>query len=288
MLKLQFKDNPQRSLWLVDEKLTLGSEADNDIMLNGLGIDAFHASLSVAATEVILECRNGSCYVNDIPVDSGRPLIAGDELRIGQHRMLILTPREADQLQKAAKDAVTTSTGTDSGTGWSLHAEHAKLKDQDYLIAKKSVLGRSRDCDLAVPYKLLSRHHAEFSVRDGQLYLKDLGSSNGSFVNGKRVNQARLQSGDKISFAKLLFTVTGPAVDAGINRTMVRPAIDINHELKKMGGKQEPGALVPAATENILPVDSESRQASERNMLLPVMGLGLILLVFASFWLFGR
>ena len=51
------------------------------------------------------------------------------------------------------------------------------------MIAKKSILGRSKDCDLAVPYKLLSRHHVEFTVRDGQLYLQDLGSSNGSFVN---------------------------------------------------------------------------------------------------------
>jgi pSer/pThr/pTyr-binding forkhead associated (FHA) protein len=284
MLKLQFKDNASRSLWLAGEKLTLGSDADNDIMLSGLGIEAFHASINIQESGVKLLSESGSCSVNDIPVDDVHSLSPGDELRIGQQRMLILTAQQADQIKKAANKEEAKSAANPSEAGWSLQAQHSKLKDTPYIIAKKSILGRSKDCDIAVPYKLLSRHHVEFTVRDGQLYLRDLGSSNGSFINGNRVAEARLQAGDKIRLAKLVFEVRGPIAEAEFNKTMLRPAVDISAELKKAEHQATSNSLLPETADGEAAAEQPASSTDKSNKLFSLLGLSLLVVVAASWY----
>jgi pSer/pThr/pTyr-binding forkhead associated (FHA) protein len=60
-------------------------------------------------------------------------------------------------------------------------------------------IGRDDACYLTLPHKQISRHHAVIKVRRGTLHLTDDGSSNGTFVNGRRVATAPLQVGDEIS-----------------------------------------------------------------------------------------
>jgi hypothetical protein len=61
------------------------------------------------------------------------------------------------------------------------------------------VLGRSREADVRVPDESISRRHAEIRHEDGEYWLVDLGSMNGSRVNGKRVDRERLGDGDRIT-----------------------------------------------------------------------------------------
>jgi anti-anti-sigma factor len=60
-------------------------------------------------------------------------------------------------------------------------------------------MGREADCDLVITDPLVSRRHAEIQVRDGTPYITDLGSVNGTWVNGKQISAERpLQGGDVI------------------------------------------------------------------------------------------
>jgi hypothetical protein len=61
------------------------------------------------------------------------------------------------------------------------------------------VLGRSREADVRVPGESISRRHAEIRHEDGEYWLVDLGSMNGSHVNGKRVDRVQLADGDTIA-----------------------------------------------------------------------------------------
>lgn len=61
-----------------------------------------------------------------------------------------------------------------------------------------AVMGRSRDCDIVVADLNVSRRHAEVRLEDGAHWLVDLGSTNGTLVNGKKVNRVKLESGDRI------------------------------------------------------------------------------------------
>jgi len=67
------------------------------------------------------------------------------------------------------------------------------------LPGDRAVLGRSRDCDVVVNDPNVSRRHAEVR-RDGPAWIvTDLGSTNGVKVNGRRVDQAALEPGDRIT-----------------------------------------------------------------------------------------
>ncbi|MDD4018464.1 MAG: FHA domain-containing protein, partial [Kiritimatiellae bacterium] len=69
------------------------------------------------------------------------------------------------------------------------------------------ILGRSSQCDIAIPDLLLSRSHCRFELRDGEPWLIDLASANQSFVNDKPVDEARLARGDLVRAGQSLLRV---------------------------------------------------------------------------------
>lgn len=65
------------------------------------------------------------------------------------------------------------------------------------------LIGRGHDCDLRINDGDVSRHHCQLRVRGQEVTLSDLGSSNGTFLNGNRVlSQVKLRSGDEIRLGK--------------------------------------------------------------------------------------
>jgi len=60
------------------------------------------------------------------------------------------------------------------------------------------VIGRSSELDMVLVEDMVSRRHAKISVETGDIFLEDLGSTNGSFVNGEKVTRTKLAEGDRI------------------------------------------------------------------------------------------
>lgn len=74
------------------------------------------------------------------------------------------------------------------------------------LNVKKFLIGREEDCQLRPNTDLVSRHHCVFNVDDFTVRLRDLGSTNGTYVNGERIQgQVVLKEGDVIQVGKLTF-----------------------------------------------------------------------------------
>ncbi len=69
-------------------------------------------------------------------------------------------------------------------------------------------IGRSADAEFIVAAALVSRLHCQFTATADTLQVKDLGSTNGTFVNGKRVSAAELREGDTLSVGRLDLIVT--------------------------------------------------------------------------------
>lgn len=67
------------------------------------------------------------------------------------------------------------------------------------------IVGRDADCDLILEDLSVSRKHAEILVAGGRVQVKDLGSRNGTFVEGDRVAEARLSMGQIVQFGELAF-----------------------------------------------------------------------------------
>jgi predicted component of type VI protein secretion system len=68
-------------------------------------------------------------------------------------------------------------------------------------------VGRQTDVAIRIPSSSVSRHHCEVAVADHKLVLKDLGSSNGTFVNKRRITQTDLKAGDLLSIGGKVFVV---------------------------------------------------------------------------------
>jgi pSer/pThr/pTyr-binding forkhead associated (FHA) protein len=74
------------------------------------------------------------------------------------------------------------------------------------------IVGRSSEVDLVLAEDLVSRRHARIAVDGGAVTLQDLGSTNGTFLNGQRVKKARIAEGDRILIGGSLLKLV--AVDA--------------------------------------------------------------------------
>jgi ABC-type multidrug transport system ATPase subunit len=72
------------------------------------------------------------------------------------------------------------------------------------------VVGRAPDCDVCLPHPSVSRYHARFERRDGSLYLADLGSVNGVWLNGRRLAEGvTVKEGDRVGIGPYLLSVSG-------------------------------------------------------------------------------
>jgi pSer/pThr/pTyr-binding forkhead associated (FHA) protein len=90
-------------------------------------------------------------------------------------------------------------------------------------LGDATIVGRSDDCDLKVSDGHPSRRHAQLTVENGELWVEDLGSANGTFVNDRQVSEkTRLQHGDRLAFDLAVFAVAAPAASTDDEATVVR------------------------------------------------------------------
>ena len=110
-----------------------------------------------------------------------------------------------------------------------------------------TIIGRGEECDLRVPLLSVSRHHCQVSIEGVELKVKDLGSSNGTYVNSSRIEEAALQAGDRLAVGPIVFTVQIDSLPSDIE-PVEAPAgaagggdeiIDLQEDMVDDGGSDE-------------------------------------------------
>jgi two-component system, NtrC family, sensor kinase len=81
---------------------------------------------------------------------------------------------------------------------------------------ESSIIGRDPACEIPLRDPGVSRNHARLDLKNGKSVLKDLGSSNGTLVNGVRVREATLQTGDQIRVGNTVLAVGLPPADGAL------------------------------------------------------------------------
>lgn len=75
------------------------------------------------------------------------------------------------------------------------------------LEREMTVIGRDEHARLRIPVPQVSRKHCEVVVKDPKVQVRDLGSSNGTYVNGRKVREADLAPGDLVTVGPVVFVV---------------------------------------------------------------------------------
>ena len=82
------------------------------------------------------------------------------------------------------------------------------LAGQRYALERPKVVGRSDDADIVIDDSYASEFHLRVGLQDGEVMLNDLGSTNGTYLNGRRVTVPTvITKGDSIQIGKTIFEV---------------------------------------------------------------------------------
>lgn len=141
------------------------------------------------------------------------------------------------------------------------------------LVTKKFLVGREADCQLRPNSDLVSRHHCVFLQDDYSVRLRDLGSTNGTLVNGEPVRgEVMLKAGDRVTIGKLelemvirqVAAVAAPSMPAAVSpgdstllptsdvpglpveeaATQSQSALDTSYEMPAFAPQQDPGQTI--------------------------------------------
>ncbi len=162
--------------------ITIGRAPDNDIVINHPAVSGHHLRFGISAGEttiIDLNSTNGT-QMNGAQITPNfpKPIHSGDVLRIGD-----LTGNWVSLVMEGAG-------------GEEIRA--LSLGKLDLSKTKNILIGRDPACYLPLNHPTVSFHHAQIYEQDGKLAIRDLNSTNGTFVNGKRIAVVPLSSGDEV------------------------------------------------------------------------------------------
>lgn len=102
-------------------------------------------------------------------------------------------------MQEPAQKAPATSP-PQAGRAFVLRFISGKYQGGEFPVVpeKQIVVGRSSDLDMVLVEDMVSRKHARIALQQDQIWIEDLGSTNGTFVNGEKIKRARLKEGDRV------------------------------------------------------------------------------------------
>src|SRR5262245_35424313 len=118
-----------------------------------------------------------------------------------------------------------------------------------------TLVGRKEDCDLRLEHKSVSKMHCVIAKTDGLLFVRDLGSTNGTRVNGQRVRRAALLPNDQLTIANYKFRINigpddtaapAPPHHAHYEHTQQLDTKDVAHLLPHNNGQAPHGDHSPA------------------------------------------
>lgn len=238
MLRLQFLDNRQAPVWLTDERLTIGQDSRNQLVLGDPGVASFHAEIRQDHDYYYLsDAGQGATWVNDQRVGTRFQLRDGDRLRLGTVELQLVDPAKS-----AARPEV-------AAPRWFLQVIQGEHQGRKFHIHGSMTFGRSSKCELCFSDLELSRRHCEFFLKDDVLEVKDLASANGVLVNQQKVRTAVLQPGDQLKMGSVTLLVIGPKVSVSEtpdeDATQFMRVADLPPATKVAGGGATQIAPVP-------------------------------------------
>jgi pSer/pThr/pTyr-binding forkhead associated (FHA) protein len=119
----------------------------------------------------------------------------------GSDTTMSYTPEEGEDEGAAILDEIKTE-----GPALVVRSGGGRAGEHFVLEQEATTVGRSPDCDVFLDDVTVSRRHAQVLRRDGQFFIEDKGSLNGTFLNRRRIESAPLEDGDELQIGKYKLT----------------------------------------------------------------------------------
>jgi ABC-type multidrug transport system ATPase subunit len=190
---VEFRSSFTRERTIVEvvagQRYGMGSGSRNEIVLRGKDVRDQHAWLLLEPGGLhVAPVGEAPVAVNGQPAREPAVLDDGDWLSLGSSLFQVCFPDHP-------KVPATGRARTRSGAG-------------------VLTIGRLAECDLEIASPLVSREHARLHCGSAGIEIEDLDSTNGTFVNGRRLRgRVRLKQGDRIAIASFAFLFTGESLE---------------------------------------------------------------------------
>ncbi len=185
----EFPAGQSHTLELVNEITVIGRGRDCSVVILDERVSRQHTEIFFDGESFLvsdLGSFNGT-YLNGEMLGDTRPLKNGDQLQIGPVELRF--ERAADPQASLRSTLVVPEANlrahleTPAGTRLTLHKE-------------KNIIGRNQGWDVCLSDRAVSRPHAQIERRGNEFLLSDLGSANGTLLNGQRLTEAQLLKND--------------------------------------------------------------------------------------------
>ena len=229
-MKLVFPNGEHGQVFLNPGVNRIGSDIGNAVVLNRPGILPVHCVIHISGTGANLQVPAGAGPVTvngkDVPDIMG--LRSGDSIVIGNVQAKFAVVEESSKFGGGGNFA---EAGEDSGATrvrmavpkYVLRGVSGALFSKVFPITGPVVIGRAAECDISVPADEMSRRHALVKPTPDGLQVEDLGSSNGTYINNKRVQTGFLGPGDELRLDAVRFILVAPGMEIP-NTTKEQPA----------------------------------------------------------------
>ena len=157
------------------------------------------------------------------------------------------------------------------------------FKDRSYeLSAERTTVGRVEDNAFQIPEASISSHHCEVILRNGEVRIKDLNSTNGTYLDGQQITEAVLKPGQALRLGKIELKLEGEAPASSkkaADQTMVmQRGVSLN-ELEQ--GPKTTG------------FDTASKGFSKKNnktnkLIFVVVGVVMVVILAVLWWVIHR
>lgn len=91
---------------------------------------------------------------------------------------------------------------------------------------REIVIGRSSELDMVLVEDMVSRKHAKIATHTGQIVIMDMGSTNGTFVNGEKIRKTRLKEGDRILIGTSILKVVAASSNGPVSQSVARERLE--------------------------------------------------------------
>jgi pSer/pThr/pTyr-binding forkhead associated (FHA) protein len=216
-MKLVFPNGEHGQVFLNPGVNRIGSDVDNAIVLKRPGILPVHCVIHISGTGANLQVPQGAgpVTVNGKPVPDIMGLRSGDNIGIGPVQAKFAVVEEA-RMPADGGDP-----GEDFGATrvrlaipkFVLRGVSGAVFSKVFPVAGPVVIGRAPECDISVPADEMSRRHALVKPTPDGLQVEDLGSSNGTFINNKKVQTGFLGPGDELRLDAVRFILVAPGME---------------------------------------------------------------------------